>query len=99
MDQKLVDFAKNLKANGSTQDEVLRELRKVNSSMIDTIAAIRFVYDVGLGQAKDIVALSPYWNSIHQAHKRFCGYRCWVTCMNIVDLTALVYHTGRFGYL
>jgi len=68
MDQKLVDLAKNLKANGSTQDEVLRELRKVSSSMIDAIAAIRFAYGVGLGQAKDIVALSPHWNSIHQAH-------------------------------
>jgi hypothetical protein len=30
MDQKLVDLAKNLKVNGLTQDEVLRELRKAN---------------------------------------------------------------------
>jgi hypothetical protein len=68
-----LDHAKFLSkalSRGVPLDAALSALRRNGATPIDSIKAVREVCGVSLGEAKKLVADSPTWDDIRDAHDR-----------------------------
>ena len=62
-----VESMASLLRTGMTYDEVIRQMRALGWNKIDCIKTLRDHAGIRLGEAKDIVHLSPAWADTYEA--------------------------------
>jgi hypothetical protein len=65
-----IDFRRKL-ADGKTTDDALVELRASGASIMECIFVVHRFRHCDLGEAKQVVHLSPAWADMREQHDRF----------------------------